>query len=88
MLVIEGDHIAPGRERHQIVGRLVVTQHGVSDLRGALVRRSRQHPEPDAKSDRSRGCHPGQLASPDHPDDRWPACGGTLMSLLVIHYPP
>src|SRR6201998_3185658 len=44
MLVIEGDHIAPRRERHQVVGRLVVTQHGVSDLSGALVRGRRPRP--------------------------------------------
>jgi hypothetical protein len=89
MLVIEGDHVTAGREGHQVVGRPVIAHHGVwGYLRGTFVGRSCQYPEPDAESDSGRGGHPGQLASPYHPDNRLPVRPGTFVSLLVIHYPP
>ncbi len=60
VLVVERHSVAAGRERQEVVGRLVVAEHGVGDyLGGAFIRRRGEDAEPDAQSD-CRWCgHPG-----------------------------
>ena len=75
VLVVERDHIAVRGERQQLgQGRVVPDPHVGADLRGAVERRVRKHPELDAEADRRLAGHPGQLARADHPHHggRWP----------------
>jgi len=74
MLMIERDHVTSGCEGQQVIGGPVVAEYGVgAHLRGALVGRRGEDPEPDAQPDRGCGRHAGQLAGPDHADDALPA---------------
>jgi hypothetical protein len=71
LLVVEGQHVAAGREGAQVVqGLLVRDRGGRYDLGRSLVRGARQHREPHAEGDRCGLGHPRQLAATDHADDR------------------
>ena len=67
--MVEGEHVAAGREGTQVIERAVVPQPGTrGDLGGAVGRRLGQDAEPDAEPDGGPGRHPGQLAAAHHTD--------------------
>ena len=69
VLVVERDHVAPGRERGNISQASDSPQPiPAADLGGALLRRAGQHPEADAEADRGLAGHPGELAAAYHAD--------------------
>ena len=71
MLVIEGQDVAAAAEGEQVVQGPVVADLGSrADLRGAVVRRRGEHPEPDAEPHRGLGGHASQLAGSHHADHR------------------
>ena len=71
MLVIEGEHIAMGRERAQ-GGEIVRRTNGdvAAHQRRRIVRRFREHGQRLAERDRRLLRHPRELAAADHADDR------------------
>ncbi len=67
MLVVEGEHVASGRERAQVIERAVVAYLRCGpDLGGAVVGRVGQDAEADTEADSGLGGHPGQLAGAYH----------------------
>ena len=67
MLVVEGEHVASGRERAQVIERAVVAYLRCGpDLGGAVVGRVSQDAEADTEADSGLGGHPGQLAGAHH----------------------
>lgn len=67
VLVVEGDHIAAGREAAQRVEVAVVAEDGLGDhLRGGVLGRVGEEFEPDPERDARLVCHPGQLPAADH----------------------
>jgi hypothetical protein len=67
LLVIEGQHVAAGRERAQVGQGTVIPHLGPgADLRGAVVGRIGQYGEADAEADGGLRGHPGQLAGAHH----------------------
>src|SRR5271163_743822 len=71
MLVVEGEHVAAGREGTQVIKRAVVPDFGPrGDPGGAVGRRTGQDAEADAEPDGGLGGHPGQLAGAYHAHHR------------------
>ncbi len=67
VLVVEGQHVAPGGEGAQVVQRAVVPDDGPrGDLGRAVGGRPGQDAEADAEAGGGLGGHPGQLARADH----------------------
>ena len=73
MFVVEGDHVAAGREGPYGLGVGVVADSDIADHSGRRhVGALRQQPDSDTQSDRSRVHHPGELATPDDADGEGP----------------
>ena len=67
VLMVEGEHVAAGREGEQVIERAVVPDLCPrGDLGGAVVGGLGQDAEADPEGDGGRGGHPGQLAGADH----------------------
>ena len=67
VLVVEGEHVAAGREIAQAGQRAVVAQPGPGhDLGRALAGVGGQDAEADAQAGGGLAGHPGELAAADH----------------------